>query len=41
MRRPSILSEAARRVLSGEVDMGAFSEESEDEEMPEVPTTPR
>ena len=43
MRRPSILSGAARRVLSGDIDMGAFSEEeqSENEEMPEVPTTPR
>ena len=43
MRRPTILSGAARRVLSGDIDVGAFSEEeqSEDEEMPEVPTTPR
>ena len=38
MRRATIFSGAARRMLSGEVDMDPFSEEeqSEDEEMPDA-----
>jgi len=39
--RATIFSGAARRALSGEMDPFSEEEQSEDEEMPEVPTTPR